>query len=181
MVNKIQKKLHPALKDSFSQPGYGLEDEFSGLRGPEAQTSDPASDWEEKYYYLLADLENTKKRLARASALEIEGQRTELLKDVIKLADGLDLALNHISGEDDSRNIFQGIQGLKGILDQFFIKHEVQPIEALGAVFDPKIHDALGVVRNPAAIAHTVVRVERKGYLYHGKLLRPAKVMVAAG
>ena len=170
MVSDIQKEIHAALKD-----------EFSGLRGPEEHISDTSSDWEEKYYYLLADLENTKKRLARNSAREIEEQRTQLLKDLLKLADGLDLALNHISGENDTHNIFQGIQGLKGILDQFFIKYEVRPIEALGAVFDPNIHDALGVIRNPAAIAHTVVRVERKGYLYHGKLLRPAQVLVATG
>nr|WP_321397404.1 nucleotide exchange factor GrpE [uncultured Desulfobacter sp.] len=181
MVNKIQKKICAVLKEASPQPGYGLEDEFSGLRSSKARPADMAAKWKEKYYYLLADLENTKKRLARASALEIEGQRTELLKDVLRMADGLDLALNHLSGEDDSRNIFQGIQGLKGILDQFFVTYEVKPMEALGAVFDPNVHEALGVIRSPEAAAHTVVRVERKGYLYQDKLLRPAQVLVAAG
>lgn len=181
MANEIQKNINAVVEDSVSQPGYGLKKESSGRREPEGQTSDMASVWKDKYLYLLADLENTKKRLARSSALEGEGQKTELLKDVLPVADGLDLVLNHISGEDDPRHILQGIKGLKDILDKFFIKYDVKAIDALGAVFDPNLHEALGMIRNRAAIPNTVVRVEKKGYLYRDKLLRPAQVMVASG
>ena len=100
---------------------------------------------------------------------------------MLPVADWLDLALTHIPGKDDGRKILQGIEGLREILDKFFIKYDVKTIDALGAAFDPNLHEALGMIQHPSAVPNTVVRVERKGYLYHDKLLRPAQVLVAAG
>jgi molecular chaperone GrpE len=180
MANEIKKNINTTVKNSVSQPGYSLKKESSGRREVVGQKSDTASVWKDKYLHLLADLENTKKRLARASAVEIEGQNTKLLKEMMQVADRLDLVLNHVSGEDDSRNIFQGIKGIKDIFDKLFIKYDVKIIDALGAVFDPNLHEAIEMIRDPVAIPNTVVRVMKKGYLYHEKLLRPSQVMVAA-
>lgn len=181
MADEIQKIINAVTEEFDLQAGHGLKKEFSEQRVSEAPTSNTASAWKNKYLHLLSDLENMKKRLARASAVEIEVQNTELLRDLLQVADGLDLVLDHMSGEEDNRNIFPGIQGLKGNFDQFFIKYDVKPINALGTVFDPNLHEALGMVRNPAAVPNTVVKVAKKGYLYHDKLLRPAQVMVATG
>nr|WP_320014286.1 nucleotide exchange factor GrpE [uncultured Desulfobacter sp.] len=181
MTNNIHKKIKAVLESSVSNSGFDLKNESSGQREPDGEKTDTSSFWKDKYLHLLADLENTKKRLARSSALEIEYQNIELFKEMLQVADGLNLILEHVSCEDDSRNIFQGIKGVKNIFDKLFIKYDVETIDALGAVFDPNLHEALGMVRNPEAIHHTVVRVEKKGYLYHGKLLRPAQVMVASG
>ena len=57
--------------------------------------SDVAMVWKEKYLRLVADLENTKKRLARSSAQEVEVEKEALLRDVLLVADALDLAFIH--------------------------------------------------------------------------------------
>lgn len=134
----------------------------------------------EKYLRLLADLENTKKRLARTSALEIEMQKEALLKDILPIADGLDLALKHTSQEEDRRNILQGIEMNRKLLQKFFSKYNVEEIEALGQPFDPSQHESIGIIRYPGVAPNTVVRVEQKGYLHSGKLLRPAQVLIAS-
>ncbi len=153
-----------------------------GDRDPETENLSPDEGvvWKERYLRLLADLENTKKRLARTSAQEVEAEREALLKDILPVADGLDLALRHISQEEDSRNILQGIEMNRILLGKFLAKYHVEELEALGQPFEPSLHESIGVVRYPGVAPNTIIRVEQKGYLLNGKLLRPAQVLIAS-
>jgi molecular chaperone GrpE len=157
-----------------SDTNYGV----SQVSQPEPQAADDAAVWKDKYVRLFADLENTKKRLARSSAQEVEAEKEALLRDVLPVADGLDLALTHTSREADNRSILQGIEMVRKILNKFFSKYDVKAIDAWGKPFDPRLHEAIGVARDPKLPPNTVVRVEQKGYLHRDKLLRPAQVMV---
>lgn len=179
MADRFEKRIHTLTGESVFKPDFSTGKETSEPEESDDQKSDAASVWKDKYLHLLADLDNTKKRLARASSLEVECQNTDLLRNLLPVADGLDLVLTHISGENSCLNLFQGIKGVKDLLDKFLIKHEVIAFDVLGEVFDPNFHEALGMIQYPAALSNTVVRVERKGYLYRGKLLRPAQVLVA--
>ncbi len=152
---------------------------MAGQRQTEDQKPGAESVWKDKYLHLLADLENTKKRLSRSSAQEVDLQKTMLLKEVLEVADGFDLALGHISDEQDSPITFQVVEPLRHIFDNFFSTYEVQKMDAQGAVFDPNLHEALGMIQHPAAVPNTVVKIEKAGYLYQGRLLRPAQVLVA--
>jgi len=180
MTNEFQENADAAVRDQSLQSDDSFNKEISEQRQAGEQKTDMTPAWKDKYIHLLADLDNTKKRLVRNSAQEVEGQKEKLLNDVLPFADGLDLALLHISDGNDNRNVIEGIELLKSVLDKFFIKYDVKAIAARGELFDPNLHDAIGMVQHPAAAPNTVVRVERKGYLYHGKLLRPAQVLVAA-
>ena len=144
------------------------------------QSPDEGAVWKERYLRLLADLENTKKRLARTSAQEVETQRETLLRDILPVADGLDLALLHTSQEEDNRNILQGIEMNRTLLGKFFAKYNVEEMDALGQPFDPGWHESIGMVRYPGVAPNTILRVEQKGYLLGGKLLRPAQVLIAS-
>jgi molecular chaperone GrpE len=152
----------------------------SGEGDSDNQLADERALWKERYLRLLADLENTKKRLTRTSTQEIEAQREKLLRDILPVADGLDLALRHTSQDEDCRNILQGIEMNRNLLGKFLSKYEVEELEALGQPFDPSLHQSIGMVRYPGVAPNTVVRVEQKGYLLNGKLLRPAQVLIAA-
>jgi molecular chaperone GrpE len=143
------------------------------------QLPDEGAVWKERYLLLLADLENIKKRLTRTSAQEVEARTETLLRDILQVADGLDLALLHTSHEEDSRNILQGIEMNRNLLGKIFSKYGVEEMEALGQQFDPSLHESIGMVRSPRVAPNTIVRVEQKGYLISGKLLRPAKVLIA--
>ena len=154
---------------------------FGGMdTDPDNQLSDEGSVWEERYLRQLADLENTKKRLTRSSALEVVAQKEILLRDILPVADGLDLALRHTSPEEDSRNILQGIEMIRNLLGKFFAKYDVEEMETLGQTFDTSLHESIGMVRYPGVAPNTIVRVEQKGYLLSGKLLRPAQVLIAS-
>ena len=144
------------------------------------QSPEEGAVWKERYLSLLADLENTKKRLDRSSSQSVESQKERLLKDILPVADGLDLALRHTSPEEDSRNILQGIEMIRSLLGKFFANYDVEKMKAFGQTFDPSLHDSIGMVRYPGVTPNTIVRVEQKGYLLNGKLLRPAQVLIAS-
>ena len=144
------------------------------------QSANGETVWKGRYLRLLADLENTKKRLARTSAQEVEAQKEMLLRDILPVADGLDLALQHTSQEEDCRNIMQGIEMNRTLLGKFFSKYDVNEMDVLGQPFDPSLHESIGMVRHPGVAPNTILRVEQKGYLLSGKLLRPAQVLIAS-
>lgn len=144
------------------------------------QGPDEATVWKNMYIRLLADLKNTQNRLARSSAQEVEADKKSILRDVLPVADGLDLALIHLSREEDSRNILSGVELIRNILEQFFTKYDVKAIDVWGKPFDPTLHEAIGVLPHAEFPPNTVVRVEQKGYLYRDKLLRPSRVLVVS-
>jgi molecular chaperone GrpE len=178
LADEMQKNARAETGITSPQSDDGSEDDVSRVSQPYEQQPGEAAVWRDKYVRLFADLENTKKRLARSSAQEVEAEKEALLRDVLPVADGLDLALMHTSHEEDSRNLLQGIELIRNILDKFFVKYKVKAIDAWGKPFDPRLHEAIGVTRHPKLPPNTVVRVEQKGYLYRDKLLRPAQVLV---
>jgi molecular chaperone GrpE len=135
--------------------------------------------WRERSLRLRADLENTKRRLAIISVNDVEAQGEAMLKDILPITDGLDMALKHTSREEDSRGILQGLEINRNLLEKLFWKHNVEVMEALGQPFDPSQHESIGMVKYPDVTPNTVVLKEPKGSLQCGKLLRPAHVLIA--
>ena len=56
----------------------------------------------------------------------------------------------------------------------------IEPAEALGRPFDPRVHDAIGYEPSPAHEPGTVMRELRRGWRLGDELIRPAEVVVAA-
>lgn len=157
-----------------------MVEEFAEAIQDNSQDMDEAAEWKKKYMYMLADLENTKKRLSRSSAQEVEEQKKELLRDVLPIADCLDMALMHLTRQEDCKNILDGVELVRNLLKKYFTKYDVQEIDAWGKPFDPTRQEAIGVIQHPEIPPNTVARVEQKGYLYRNELLRPARVLVVS-
>ena len=171
-------ETRPAREIKIGVPSSGRIDEDPQVSGAADRELAEAALWKDKYARLFADLENTKKRLARSAAQEVESEKEKLLLEVLPVADGLDLALMHTPREGADRSILQGIDLVRDLLNTFLAKHDVKAIDALGKPFDPRLHEALGVIPHPKAPPNTVVKVEQRGYLYGDKSLRPAQVVV---
>ena len=144
--------------------------------------------WEEKYLRLYADLENSKKRLARLYETRAEQEKEALLRDILPLADNLERALAHaIAGARREgaplrqAPLYQGVELTLKAFHDVMARYGVHPVEAEGAPFDPEVHEAVGVVPNPNLPPGTVAGVEQKGYTLRDKLLRPARVLVTPG
>ncbi len=137
-----------------------------------------------------AEIENLKDQLLRARA-EVENMRRRTAReigdirkfavgkfaaDLLPLVDGLEQALKAAGGS--------GAEGVELCLKLFIntlSKHGIEHIVAMGETFDPKLHEAMSTVPAPDADPDSVVEVLQEGYTIHGRLLRPARVLVAKG
>jgi len=127
-----------------------------------------------------ADLENARKRHQRDREEAIRFANDRLLKEMIPVLDNLERAVGHAEqGEDDNQGLLEGvnmtISQFRKVLEDFGVK----PINALGADFDPNLHQAMGQVESEDQAPNTVVSEFQKGYLLNDRLLRPSLVMVA--
>jgi len=127
---------------------------------------------------LQAEMDNFRKRQRRVARDEAQGERDRLLMDVLAIADNLDRTL---AADEADTPLRQGVaMTLDGVL-QLLRRHGVERIEAAGQAFDPRWHEAVGVVpvAAPGVESGVVVEVMQSGYRREGQLFRPARVMVA--
>lgn len=139
---------------------------------------DAGVDWRDTAMRLRADMENYRKRQKRWAEDEVVREKAELLTRFLVVIDDLERALEHLDPTDPAH---QGVQvAYDGILN-LLLREGVERIFAKGQVFDPHKHEAVAVV--PAQQARDdelrVVEVTSPGYTFEGRVLRPAKVVVA--
>ncbi|MBI4925262.1 MAG: nucleotide exchange factor GrpE [Bdellovibrio sp.] len=131
---------------------------------------------ENKYVYLYAEFENFKKRAQKEKIELLQFGWEKIAYELIIVLDNLERALQHTQ---DS----QLINGLKMVLNQLkntIEKHGVKALETLHKPFDPNLHEAIGTEPSDHT-AQTITQEQMKGYTLHGRLLRPARVILSQG
>jgi len=125
-----------------------------------------------------ADFENFKKRLERDRHEEGRRGVERLLIDLIPVLDGFDRALeaHEAPAYDEYR---KGVNLIRKQLWDTLSKHGLQRIDATGKIFDPHLHQAIERVETTDVPDGSIVTVFQDGYLFHGRVLRPAIVRVA--
>jgi len=147
----------------------------------EAEMSKAMAELEDLRQTLLrrqADFENYKKRLERERAEDSKRTMARLIESLIPIVDGFEHALAaHREAEYESyRKGFELIY--KQLLDNL-AKLGAERIDPTGQPFDPHTHQAMDRVETTERPDGTVLQVFQPGYMFHGRLLRPAMVRVA--
>lgn len=134
--------------------------------------------------YLRADMENMRRRNEAERLNFIKFGHEGFLKELLQVMDNYERALDHarsLAGGEKGTPLSQVLQGVEMIAYQFSeaLKAQgVSPVVAVGQKFDPNLHEAVGE-EDSKSEPGTVVKELQKGYTLHGRLLRPARVMVA--
>jgi molecular chaperone GrpE len=152
-----------------------VPDAESALAEAEAKAQE---NWD-KYLRLAAELENVRKRAARDVERAHKFALERIVADLLEVRDSLEMALS--AGEDSSiENLIEGNATTLKLLTTVMQRYGVEDIDPLGEPFDPNQHEA--ITMQPAADAEpdSVLTVFQKGYALNGRLLRPARVVVAA-
>jgi molecular chaperone GrpE len=130
---------------------------------------------------LQAEFENFRKRQQRDRE-EINRQAKErVLGELPGIVDNLERALKHAGAPGAApETLAQGVELVLKQLQEVLTRFGAEPIAALGAVFDPRLHEAMARVETAGDPADgTVIEEYRRGYLLDGRVLRPALVAVA--
>ncbi|KFM20481.1 Protein GrpE [Marine Group I thaumarchaeote SCGC RSA3] len=64
-------------------------------------------------------------------------------------------------------------------MDSLLKKYDVAPIDALGEIFDPNLHEAISVVTDPDLDDNTIIKEIRKGYISQKRVIRPTLVEIS--
>ena len=122
---------------------------------------------------LMADFENYKKRNNEAVSRAFGDGVSEAVKAILPIVDSFDRAM-----KTQDETLKTGLMQIKKQLDKALADLGVTVIEAQGAEFDPKFHDAV-MSTDDEANRGKVLDVFQNGYLYKGRVLRYAMVRVA--
>ena len=125
---------------------------------------------------LQAEFDNARKRAVREQQEFREYAAADVIKNFLPMVDSFELALKASGDAGDFRS---GVELIYRQFQDALQKIGVQPIVAVGQVFDPRVHEAIEMVDTTAVPDHHVLEELQRGYKYKDRLLRPAMVRVA--
>jgi molecular chaperone GrpE len=131
----------------------------------------------------LADCENTRKRAERTAADARQYAVSDFAREMLTVADNLQRSIaaaeQHDAETSEDAALIEGVRAIARMLAQIFERFGIRKIEAVGARFDPSLHEAVMEVEDASVLGGTVVGVAEDGYTLNDRLLRPARVIVA--
>lgn len=145
-----------------------------------AQLQFQVADYKDRFVRQQAEMENARKRLKR----DVEDAHKFALKNIanelLPVCDSMEMEQAAAQKENADMNALREgsaliYKMLSGVLDKF----GVQTINPEGEKFNPEFHEALAMQPVNTQEAGTVLFVQQKGYLLNGRLLRPARVIIA--
>ena len=135
-------------------------------------------DYYDRWLRKSAEFDNYRRRIDRERREQADQAIVNFLQMLLPVLDDFDRALTVEAGQDAGA-YRKGVELIHGKLNDVLSKYGVRPIEALGADFDPNIHQA---VMHEASTAHRegeIIGELGRGYMIGDRLLRPAMVKVA--
>jgi len=149
-------------------------------RGRDGAAADAARERDEYYDLLLrtrAEFDNYRKRIERGRQEWADTAAADLLKEILPLVDDLERALSAETSDADAYR--RGVELIHRQLIDLLRKRGVQPIDTVGADFDPHLHQAVVHEEAPGRREGEITGELRRGYTLGDRLLRPAMVKVA--
>jgi molecular chaperone GrpE len=137
----------------------------------------------DRYLRAEAEMVNMRRRVEKDVENAHKFGQEKLVREILDVADNLERTLAAIETETaEVTPLKEGVEmTLKSLLDSFE-KFSITVINPEGGEpFDPQVHQAMSMVENPDMEPNTVMAVMQKGYALHGRLVRPAMVMVSKG
>jgi molecular chaperone GrpE len=134
------------------------------------------TDYEEKIKHVLADYQNLNRKTQSDIEKGVNSKINEFMIEFLKIYDDFVRAKDVFS----QNNV--DITGLDFILknmDSLLVKYNVTPIEALGEIFNPNLHEAISIVTDPQLDENTITKEIRKGYISHERVIRPTLVEIS--
>ena len=128
-----------------------------------------------------ADFLNYQKDIAKRTEDFVKFANEDLIGDLLIVLDSFDISVNSLRIEgltETEKRIVQGLELIRGQLEDVLRKNGLEPIETLHRQFDPAWHEVIGEVEADGKEGEIVEELAR-GYKLNGKLIRPTKVKVA--
>ncbi len=155
-----------------------IEASIALYEGKIAELESALAEAKDRHLRLAADFDNYKKRARQEQLDTMQHASAELIHRMLPVLDDLQNVLEHRpKGVDESW--IKGLELSVRKLEEALGTHGLEPIDAVGARFDPKLHEAVGHEDSSEHPEDTVVSELRRGYRVRDRVVRPALVKVS--
>lgn len=162
----------PNLKPSY------VEELEARTQAAEQKTLEVQSRFEQLRKQLQSETDETRQRLNRAADERAQREKADFIAGLLPVLDNLQRATDAADAGSSSEVIAEGVRRTVSSFENALAAAGVEPIEAVGEVFDPELHEAVETVEGASGDEDRVVGQHTRGYRIGDRLLRPARVTV---
>ena len=166
------KEEHKEKIDQFEDNNKNIEkisDEIKKLQEENSELKD-------KWQRALADYQNLERRTQTEISQRVSEKTNNLLLNFLNIYEDFLRAENSLSKQKINTN---GIQAVIKNMENLLTENNIQPIEAIGEIFNPQIHEAVSIVEDDSLDDGTITQEVSKGYISGKAILKPSKVIVS--
>lgn len=172
-----EKHIVEPTAEQNEQAAANASNLVAELEAKLAQAEAQAADYKDQWLRATADYKNFKRRTEIERAELIRSASADLLFKLLPVLDDFDMAVTGIPAEVAETPWWGGTQLIVQKLRTIVEGQGLKPIEAVGADFDPNLHDAIAYEEAPGQDGKVTEEL-RKGYKLHDRVLRPSMVKV---
>jgi molecular chaperone GrpE len=181
-VAEVQPQVAAAAPETAPEAVAAAESDVSlaGLQKLLAEAQQKAQDNWDKAVRAQAEMENIKRRTQKDLENAHKFALEKFARELLQVMDSLELGIQASNG--DSPEVIKLREGSDLTLKQFqaaFAKFNIEVIDPLGQSFNPELHQAMTQQPSADVPPNTITAVFQKGYTLHGRLIRPAMVVVS--
>lgn len=161
-------------------PEADAQDTVEALKSALAAAEAQAAQNREGHLRAAAELENLRKRSQRDLENAHKFGQERFLADLLPVKDSLEMALASLGDKPEAAALRTGVDMTLRLLGSALERQGVTEIDpARGEAFNPEWHEAMAAQESAEVPDHAVLTTVQKGYQLNGRLLRPARVLVA--
>jgi len=180
-VNVISKKQISESYDDQTQNDNLIQSENENqdivkLENLLEKEKQKVQDYEEKLKHVLADYQNLNRKIQSDIEKGVNTKIDEFMLDFLKIHDDFIRAKQVFT--ENKINV-EGLNSILKNMDALLAKYDVTPIDALGEIFDPNLHEAISIITDTELDNNTITKELRKGYISHKRVIRPTLVEIS--
>jgi len=169
----LDEKSEDEIPNQSSNENNLSLEELNNLLDKEKQKS---QDLENKLKHVLADYQNLSKKTQSEIENGVNNKIAKFMIDFLKIYDDMIRAKEVFSKTESN---IQGLDSIIKNMESFLEQNNVIPIDALGEIFDPNLHEAISIINEPKLDDNTITKEIRKGYISQNRVIRPSLVEIS--
>ncbi|MBM3895375.1 MAG: nucleotide exchange factor GrpE [Thaumarchaeota archaeon] len=131
---------------------------------------------EERLKRSLADYQNLERKTKSDIENNVNIKIDKFMVSFLQIYDDLVRAKNVLANEKIN---VEGLEGILRNMNSLLEQYDIVPIDALGEIFNPNLHEAISIIEDETIDEDTITKEVRKGYISHNRIIRPAIVEIS--
>ena len=177
LQNEDAERSNTNVEQPSLKPTY-VEELEARTKAAERQVQEVQARFDQLRQQLQRETDETRQRLNRAADERAAGEKARFISSLLPLVDDLQRALQAADEGADRDALLEGVRRIVGSFEGALASANVEPIPAVGEVFDPELHEAVDTADVGPEDEGRVLEEYTRGFRAGDRLLRPARVRV---